>query len=267
MALELWHEWNSVHSFKVRVVLEEKRLPWVDRRVELLKLEQLRPEYLRLNPSGTVPTLVHDGRVVVESSVICEYLDEAFPEPAMMPVDPHSRAQARRWLKYHDDVAHAPMRKASFQLLYKPYLKKIPKEELDRRLRGHPNPERAKNFRNGAEGEIDFAVVAEAFGQFRSIAGRIDAMLEDGTWLTGERFGLADAAMAPFAERMDNLGMRFVWSALPRANAWAERLLARDSVKRSMAPEPFRLPAPAGEARERVMQLGTGLAEAGARPA
>ena len=92
--LELWHEWNSVHSFKVRVVLAEKRLDWVERRLELLKFEHLRPEYLRLNPNGVVPTLVHDGRVVLESSVICQYLDEAFPARALMPADPAGRARA-----------------------------------------------------------------------------------------------------------------------------------------------------------------------------
>ncbi len=260
MALELWHEWNSVHSFKVRVVLEEKGLAWTDRRVELLKLEQLRPEYLVLNPSGTVPTLVHGGRVIIESSVICEYLDEAFVEPAMMPIDPFARSQARRWLKYHDDVAHLPMRKASFELLYKPFLKRIPKEELDLRLRGHPNAERARNFRNGAEGEIDFAVVGEAMVQFSLIAASIDAALQGHDWLSGSRFGLADAAMAPFAERMDNLGMHFVWASRPRAAAWAERLLSRTSVRRSMAPQPFRLPAPAGDARDRVSELAAALA-------
>jgi len=86
--LELWHEWNSVHSFKVRIVLAEKKLAWTERRVELLRFEHLRPEYLRLNPNGVVPTLVHDGRVILESSLICQYLDETYPDPALLPADP-----------------------------------------------------------------------------------------------------------------------------------------------------------------------------------
>jgi glutathione S-transferase len=59
--IELWHEWNSVQSFKVRVVLAEKDLQWTARRVDLLKFEQLQPDYLHLNPNGVVPTLLHDG--------------------------------------------------------------------------------------------------------------------------------------------------------------------------------------------------------------
>src|SRR4026207_2005466 len=104
--MELWHEWNSVQSFKVRIVLAEKDLAWTARPVALLKFEHLRPEYLRLNPNGVVPTLVHDGEVVLESSVICQYLDEVFSEPALMPADPYARAQARTWLKVFDEIAH-----------------------------------------------------------------------------------------------------------------------------------------------------------------
>ena len=59
--LELWHEWNSVQSFKVRVVLAEKDLAWTEHRIELLKFDHLQPQYLSLNPNGVVPTLVHDG--------------------------------------------------------------------------------------------------------------------------------------------------------------------------------------------------------------
>lgn len=257
--IELWHEWNSVHSFKVRVVLAEKGLEWADHRVELLKFEQLRPDYLRLNPNGVVPTLVHDGRVIVESSVICEYLDEAFREPAMMPAGPFARSQGRRWLKYHDDVAHAAMRKASFQLLYKPLLKQIPPAELALRLRNHPDPERARNFREAASGDVDFSAVGEAMAQFALIAARIDVALEGRAWLSGDSFGLADAAMAPFAERIDNLGMRFVWASRPRGDAWAERILSRASVVESLAPARYRLSAPVGDTRDRVLEIAASI--------
>lgn len=142
--LELWHEWNSVHSFKVRVVLAEKRLDWVERRLELLKFEHLRPEYLRLNPNGVVPTRVHDGRVVLESSVICQYLDEAFPARALMPADPVGRAHARAWLKYFDDAVHPKVRRVGFALLYTPLLRSLAPAELEARLASHPQPRRAQ---------------------------------------------------------------------------------------------------------------------------
>ena len=263
--LELWHEWNSVHSFKVRLVLAEKGLQWKDNRIELLKLEQLRPEYLTINPSATVPTLMHEGRVVVESSIICEYLDETFPEPRLMPADPFARATARRWLKYHDEVAHAALRKVSLQLMFKPAFSRIPPAELAERLRTHPNPERVRGFRDSAAAEIDFNAVREAMEQCALIAAHIDGALEGRPWLGGESFGMADVAMAPFAERIHNLDMAFVWAPRPRAAAWAARTLARAGVRQSMAPAPYRLPAPSGAARERMLDIAAAISGASDR--
>ena len=263
--LELWHEWNSVHSCKVRVVLAEKGLAWKDKRVELLKLEQLDPEYLKLNPNATVPTLLHDGRAVYESSIICEYLDEAFPKPALMPADPHGRAEARRWLKYHDEVAHAALRKVSLQLLFKPALKAFPPAGMEARLRNHPNPERARGFRESAISPVDYGVVGESIAQCVKIAVRIDGALAQNPWLGGESFGMADVAMAPFAERIDNLDMRFVWAPFPRVAAWADRTLARASVRASLAPPPYRLPAPSGEARAKVDEIAAAISGASGR--
>lgn len=242
--IELWHEWNSVHSFRVRVVLEEKALPWTDRRVELLKFEHLRPDYLRLNPNGVVPTLVHDGRTILESSVICQYLDESFAEPALLPREPYGRARARAWLKYFDDVVHPEVRRASFQLLYKPIILALAPAELAARLASHPDPGRVLAFREGAAGEVDFAMLREALGRFAQIVRRIDAALDDAPWLTGMTFGLADAAMAAFVERIDHLGLSRLWEPHLRGLAWQRRVLGRPSVVRSCAPQEYRFPPP-----------------------
>jgi len=83
---------------KVRLVLNEKGLPWDGKILDLRRGDQFDPEYRKLNPNSVVPTLVHDGRVVVESTVIIEYLDEAFPSPALMSGDPYQRAVARLWM-------------------------------------------------------------------------------------------------------------------------------------------------------------------------
>ena len=91
-----------------------------------------------------------------KSSVICQYLDETFPEPALMPGDPYARAQARTWLKIFDDVVHAALRQASFELLYRPLLAEMPPAELEERLALHPNPVRAQRFRDAARGACRF---------------------------------------------------------------------------------------------------------------
>ena len=59
-----------------------------------------------LNPKAVVPTLVHDGAVVVESTVICEYLDEVFPDHPIYPKSPLDRAHVRVWTKAVDEELH-----------------------------------------------------------------------------------------------------------------------------------------------------------------
>ena len=83
--LELHHNNVSVCAQKVRIVLAEKDVPWTSRHLSLAKGEHLTPEFKALNPRGVVPVLVHDGHVIVESSVICAYLDEVFPKPPLCP--------------------------------------------------------------------------------------------------------------------------------------------------------------------------------------
>ncbi len=231
--LELWHEWNSVHSFKVRVVLAEKNLPWTGHRIELLKFEHLQPEYLRINPNGVVPTLRHDGRVVLESSVICQYLDETFPEPPLMPADAHGRAKARAWLKYFDDVLHPALRAISFERMYRPLLAALPREELERRLALHPDPKRAQAFLQPSGRAADSAPVKQA-------VARIEAALA-GDWLAGERFGMADVALAPFVERLEHL--RLIDFFGDRTQGWARRIVDRPSVRAARAPAEFRFKA------------------------
>ncbi len=240
--IELFHEWNSVHSFKVRVVLSEKNVAWADRRLELLRFEHLRPEYLTLNPNGVVPTLVHDGKVILESSVICQYVDEVFPSPPLLASEPYPRAKARAWLKTFDDVAHPAIRRVSFELLYRPLLKAKGREEVERLLSAHPDAGRAQAFRNALEGSADRAVITASIEVFKHLVRQIDHALER-EWLAGDAFSLADVAMAPFVERLEHLGMVSLFEG--RARGWMERVLARPSVSAARAPAAYRFPGPA----------------------
>ena len=85
--LVLHHAWRSSASRRVRLCLEEKGLKYESHPVDLSKLEQHSPAYLKINPNGVIPTLVHEGRALYESGTICEYLDEVFPEPPLRPAD------------------------------------------------------------------------------------------------------------------------------------------------------------------------------------
>src|SRR3954453_8393737 len=104
--IELYHHGSSVCAAKVRFALAEKQLAWRGHYLDLLKGEQFTPEFLAINPKGVVPALVHDGVVIPESTVICEYLDEVFPARAIYPRDPVLRAKVRVWTKAIDEELH-----------------------------------------------------------------------------------------------------------------------------------------------------------------
>jgi glutathione S-transferase len=87
----------------VRLCLEEKGLEYESHALDLAKMEQHAPEYLKINPNGVIPTLVHDGRALYESGTICEYLDEVFPQPPLRPADAWGRAEMRNWIRYADE--------------------------------------------------------------------------------------------------------------------------------------------------------------------
>ena len=117
--LELYTHPMSPCAQKVRIVLAEKGLDWEKHHVDLQQKENLRTEYLKLNPLGVVPTLVHDGRPVIESTVMCEYVDEVWPgEPRLSPDDPVERAEMRAWLRFIDEVPSMAIRVPSFQNVF-----------------------------------------------------------------------------------------------------------------------------------------------------
>ena len=106
MPFKLYNAPQSTCSQRVRFVLNAKGQPFAEEKLDLLAGDQLKPEYLALNPNGVVPTLDHDGQIVIDSSVIIEYLDEVFPDPPLSPADPLGRARMRCWIVQVDESIH-----------------------------------------------------------------------------------------------------------------------------------------------------------------
>ena len=136
--LELYHHGSSVCAAKVRLVLYEKGLDWKGHYLDILKGDQFDPEYVKLNPKAVVPTLVHDGKVLTESTLICEYLDEVFPDPPLKPADPYARWQMRLWTKAVDDQVHPACAELTFSCTHRHTLARLPPEELERFLEATP---------------------------------------------------------------------------------------------------------------------------------
>ena len=117
---ELYNTPHSTCSQKVRLCLAEKNVSWTDVHVDIANNEHLTPEYLTINPNGVVPTLSHNGNFICDSSVICEYLDEVIPEPALIPKNPIKRAEMRTWMRFIEEVHTVAVRVPSFNMAFAP---------------------------------------------------------------------------------------------------------------------------------------------------
>jgi glutathione S-transferase len=231
--LELYHSVNSVCAQKVRIVLAEKSLEYKDH-LMTLRGDQFDPAYMKLNANGVVPTLVHDGRAVIESSVILYYLDEAFPKPPLMPSDLHQRAAVRMFNKLVDEYVHVSCMILTFGTAFRPWFAGLSGEEIERRLAKSPLKQRTEYKRDVALNGLDSKYVKDAVGHHEKMLKMMDASLEHGPWLAGEQFSLADAAVIPYILRLDLLKLRNVWQKLPRVEAWYQRMRTRPSVKKEL---------------------------------
>lgn len=229
--LELYHDWRSFCSIKVRLCLAEKGLQWESHFVDLIKLEHTRPEYLSLNPNGVVPTLVHDGVPIHESTLINEYLDEVFPDTPLMPDDPVARARARFWVKFEDDVLHPVIRPATFALMMSFELATRSDEELEQMVAAHPNKKRAEELKHAAREPIDRQKVEAAKTMMVSALDRMEKRLSEVPWLGGNTYSLADIAAAPFIDRLEELNFSGLWTDKPALQSWIERTKARPAYQ------------------------------------
>ena len=231
--LELYHSVNSVCAQKVRVVLAEKGLEYHEH-LMTLRGDQFDEKYMKLNPNAVVPTLVHDGRPVIESSVILYYLDEAFPNPPLMPKDLNLRARVRQFNKTIDEHVHNSCTILTFATAFRPWFAGLSGEEIERRLARSPSKQRTEYKRDVALNGLDSKYVKDALRQHVKLLKAMSFALADGPGLAGEAFSLADAAVIPYLLRLDLLRLRNLWERLPRVAAWYERMRARPSVNKEL---------------------------------
>ncbi len=131
MTFTLYNAPQSTCSQRVRFVLNAKGLQFEEKKLDLLAGDQLKPDYLMLNPNGVVPTLDHDGNIVIDSSVIIEYLDEIAPEPASFtPRAPVGRAKMRALMRFIDEMPAAAVRVPTFNLAFLPRFAAMSEEEF-----------------------------------------------------------------------------------------------------------------------------------------
>ena len=157
--------------------------------------DQNDPAYMKLNPNGVVPTLVHDGNVVTESSLILYYIDEAFPEPPLMPKTPVARHRVRLYNKLIDEYMHNACTIITFATAFRPRFLKMTREQWLAEINKAPLKRRAEYKRSVIEHGLDSEFVLDALGQHQKLISWMAEDLKRGPYLAGEDFSNADCAV------------------------------------------------------------------------
>jgi len=231
MTFTLYNAPQSTCSQKARICLWEKGLEFKEIKLDLFAGDQLTADYKEINPNGVVPSLIHDGEIISDSSVIMEYLDEAYPEVPLSPLDPVGRAHMREWLRFFEEVATPAVRVPSYNRVFLRHFQQMTDEEFI--AFGESKPLRKDFFlkmgRNGYSNEE----VSQAEGRLRLTMERMEQQLDGaGPWLLGN-YSLADICIIPTIMRMNDIGLGSLWADCPGVSAWFDRYQERDALQKA----------------------------------
>lgn len=229
--IELYHNDMSVCAQKVRFALGEKALKWQSHHLNLRAGDQQKPDYTKLNPNAVVPTLVDAGTVIIESTVINEYIDDAYSEPCLRPRDAAARARMRLWTKQLDEGVHVATRIISNAIAFRHQKLALGMEALEALHDKMPGAKkREESWENITKG-VDSRYFVDAVRRFDGLLADMESAFTETPWLAGKEFSLADIGYAPYIRRLQDLQMQFLWDKRPHIPAWFEQVGKRPGYK------------------------------------
>lgn len=232
--LALYNSPISTCSQKVRLCLHEKGLEFENRIVDLAAGAHLQPEYLALNPNGVVPTLLHGNNAIIDSSVIMEYLDEAFPEHSLMPRSNVGRARVRAWMRYIEEVPTVAIRYPSFNMVLVHTFEALSTAEFAQAAESRPL--RKHFYQEMGQDGFDEIAVKNSMERLRQTAERMERALVETSYLAGAELTIADFAIVPTFDRLADLGLSDIWAGLKHVENWWGRIRDRQAFDAAFHP-------------------------------
>jgi GST-like protein len=234
--LELYHWEPTANSAEPLICLEEKGTSYEAHYVNLLRFEQHELAFLARNPSGQVPVLIHDGRVITETSLMIQYLDAVFAEPTLTPSTPADRYHMHVWLRTADDYLGPPLAMLGWHL--SGVAKTFSAAELKAARAGIARlpPERQAVWKAALEDSYTDEQLAAASTTLGICAKRIESSVRATGWLAGSAYSLADIAIFPMARSLARLLPEVVSEKeTPGVLGWLRRIEERPAVRKVLA--------------------------------
>jgi glutathione S-transferase len=232
--LTLYHNDMSTCAQKVRCQLAEKNLAWEGIALNLRMGEQHQPAFLKLNPKGVVPVLVHNGTVVTESNIILEYVEDAFPEAiSLMPGSPAGRARVRFWLQRLDSGLHLDIAVISIGVAFREQLLAVHNTPaaLEAYFAAMPDPALRAVYQDVVPLGVESAQFGRAIAAWMKMLIDIEYQLSSNPYLAGDRLSIADFGILPYLCRLEHLQLESMWIDLPHVQQWFDRMLETSGYK------------------------------------
>lgn len=230
----LYNAPQSTCSQRVRYVLHAKGKTFDEHKLDLFVGDQLKPEYLAINPNGVVPTLLHDGEPVTDSAVIIEYIEDILRDVASLrPRDPLKVAQMRAMMRFIDEVPTPAIRIPSYNLAFLPHYQSMTEEEFQALCDSKPL-RREFLMKMGRTG-FPAAEMQEALGRLQRGIDRMASWIRSsgGPWLMGSEMTLADISIMPVIVRMDDINLGHMWDAAPEIARWLANIQATEAFAKT----------------------------------
>lgn len=230
----LYHGWRSSASRRVRLCLEEKRIAYESHVIDMSKMEHHAPDFLKINPNGVIPALIHDGRPLYESGTICEYLDELYPDPPLRPDNAYDRATMRNWVRHIDE------RIGNLIIFnWQHHLAKTASQwtdaELAEKMKNIPSKERQEAWLRAARRPYTDEERAGARAKLVELLDRMERTLNETPWLAGKTYSIADIGAVPFVKRIEEeiAPDEVTMDKHPRVTAWWAAIQSRPAYERA----------------------------------
>ena len=211
--------------------LVEKNVKYENQIISLFQSEQYSSGYLKINPRGLVPTLVHGHATIFESTIICEYIDETFDGLNLLPIDPVERALARIWTKLVDDEIHEAGSTLSFCAMFRDRMLAMTKVEQEKRFRNVGNPIREEMYRSSVELGVDSPFAFRSIASYEMMIRDLEIQLSNSNnWILNDKFSLAEIGLTPYFARVEFLGLLNIWTdGRPLVQRWWSMVKSRES--------------------------------------
>ncbi len=231
--IKLYHNDMSVCAQKVRLVLDYKKIDWQSQHLNLRAGDQFNPDFLRVNPKAVVPVLQHNQIIVTESNAIVEYLEEVSADFPLMPEAPALRAEVRNWLRKFDAGLHEQVAVISFCIAFRfQLLQRYPSAEaLSAYIGSVKDPGRAEFLRDVLANGLASDRLQVALYSYQKLLEEMAVALAQSDWLVGNQLSLADFALLPYIERLEQLQLGDWWQGLPVISDWLTQLRAMDAYR------------------------------------